>query len=203
MGFKSIKKILDKSFKYIQLDDAWSELLGEVEMNGIWIIYGEEKMGKTTVALRLAEALSVHHRVGYVQAEQGFDADFQNMLIRMNIKVDKRLKFTEYLSIEELDYLLYKKNQPEIIFLDNMTIYADELKYGKLRQLIADHPKKLFIIIAHMDKGDVYTATGKLAKRLAKRIIKVEGARAFVEGRGPGGHIDIIEDKAQLYWGTE
>ncbi|MFT4062559.1 MAG: hypothetical protein QM642_09420 [Edaphocola sp.] len=203
MRFNSIKNVLDKKYKILPLRGLWSEVLGEPEASGIWLIYGLEKMGKTTISLLLADELSEAKRTGYIMAEQGFDKDFQDVLNRLSIPFKKRnLRFAEYIPISELSDLLKKKNQPDILFMDNLTIYADELRNGGLRKLIKDHPNKLFIMLAHEEKGEPYTATAKLAKKLAKRILHVEGNTATVEGRGPGGTIVIDEDRAQLYHGT-
>lgn len=201
MRFKSLKAILDKEFEVMNLDGVWREVLGEPEPNGLWLIAGEEKMGKSTLGLMMAEAFSRHYVVGYVMAEQGFDKDFQDMIMRLGIGIHKNLKFMEYIPLEDLDYLIKKKNQPDIVFIDNLTVYVDELKNGKLLRLIKDNPKKLIIILAHKENGQVKYATGKLARRLAKRIIDVEGNMATVEGRGEGGRIIINKNKAELYHG--
>lgn len=204
MRFKTTQNILDKEFEIIHLDGILADTLGEPESNGIWLIYGAEKMGKTTFSLILANALSkVNKKVAYIMAEQGFDRDFQAVIKRLAISPkNKDLLFQEYVPLEDLDYTLRKKRAPDIIFLDNITVYVDELKYGKLRKLQKDHPNKLFIFLAHEENGLPYTSTAKLAKKLAKRIVHIEGNRAYVDGRGPGGMMNIDWERAQLYHGT-
>ena len=59
------------------------------------------------------------------------------------------------------------------------------------------------VLLAHMEKNEPYTATAKLAKKLAKIIIRVDGLTAFVSGRCPGGIITINEQTAQLYHGSK
>ncbi len=202
MGFRTLKNVLDKKFKTLELDGLYKELLGSPEPNGLWLIYGAEKMFKTTFCLILAKYLSSKLKTGYIMAEQGIDKDFQDVIKRLSIKPSASLKISGYISIEELNYLIKKKNQPDILILDNFTVYNDELRAGVLRKLILDNPKKLFIGVAHEEKGLPYTASAKLAKKLAKRIIHVEGAMATVEGRTAGGSFIIDEEKAQLYHGT-
>lgn len=204
MGFKTIKKVLDRKYDVLELGGVWGQVLGRPESNGLWLLYGPEKMGKTTIALMLADELRrIKKRVGYVMAEQGFDIDFNDLIVRLSIGIDSKLKVSEYMPIEELDHLMKKKNQIDVVFIDNITVYMDELKRGKLRKFISDNPKKLIIMLAHEEKGDVYTATGRLAKKLAKRIIRVDGNIATVEGRTDGGHIIINHDKAMLYHGSQ
>lgn len=203
MRFRNIKNVLDKKYDTLELEGIWKELLGQPEANGLWLISGYEKMGKTTFALIMAEMLGKNKKVGYVIAEQGFDKDFQELLIRLSIGFNKDLKFMEYIPIDELDYVLKKKNQPDIIFLDNLTVYVDELKGGRLLKFIKSNPRKLIILMAHKEKGEVKYATGKLAKRLAKRVIDVEGNIATVDGRTEGGSIIINKEKAELYHGSD
>lgn len=204
MRFKTIRNVLDKEFDTLKLDGIYEEVFGEPEANGLWLIYGSEKHGKTTFSLMLSNYLSNLKRTAYIMAEQGFDKDFQDALNRLSIGVDNNnLLFQEYIPIERLDKVLKKRKQPDIVFVDNITVYADELKGGVLRKLLLDNPGKLFVMIAHEDKGEPYTAVGKLAKKLAKRIIHIEGMRARVEGRSRGGTLLIDDEKAALYWGDE
>lgn len=203
MRFKTIKNVLDKSYDTLPLTGVYAETLGMPEANGLWLIYGAEKHGKTTVSLIMANMLSELRKTAYVQAEQGLDKDFQDTLKRLSISPKKgSLLFEGYVPITTIDQAAKKRNQPDIYFLDNSTVYAAELKGQTIQNLIRDNPNKLFILIAHEENGAPYPACAKQAKRLAKRIIRVEGNRATVEGRASGGHLIIDEEKAQLYWGT-
>lgn len=203
MRFKTIQNVLDKRYEILALEGIYEEVLGQPESNGLWLIYGAEKHGKSTFSLLLAQQLSKLKKTVYIMAEQGFDKDFQDVILRLGIGAhNKELLFDEYVPIIDVDKMLRKRKQPDIIFLDNATVYADELKNGVLRQMLKSHPSKLFVLIAHEDKGEPYTATAKLARKLAKRIVRVEGLTAQVEGRGPGGTIQIDEQKATIYWGS-
>lgn len=203
MRLKTANNVLEKTFTILPLQGVYAEVLGQPEASGLWLIYGADKHGKTTISLTLAAELGKYLKTAYIMAEQGFDLDFQQLLRRLAItQDDKSMLFSEYVPIEELDCLLKKRKQPDIIFLDNLTVYAEELKGGALRKLLISNPKKLFIALAHEENGMPYTATARLAKKLAKRIIHVEGNTATVEGRGPGGSIVVDENNAALYWGT-
>ncbi|MCZ2393386.1 MAG: hypothetical protein LC105_06000 [Chitinophagales bacterium] len=203
MRFKTIKNILEKEFDVLPLKGIYGEVFGQAEANGLWLIYGAEKHGKTTFSLLLANELAKYKKTAYIMAEQGFDKDFQDALSRLHISATAELLFQEYIPIEQLSKQLKKRKQPDILFIDNITIYNDELKNGMLRKLALAHPSKLFVFIAHEDKGEPYTATAKLARRLAKRIVRVEGMQASVEGRSKGGQLLIDENTASIYWGTD
>lgn len=202
MRLSNIRNVLNKKNEIMTLNDQLTPILGVPESNGIWLIFGNEKMGKTTLALLLADMLSKKQKTVYVTGEQGFDLDFQNVLKRLSLGDNRNLYFSEYVPITELDKSLKKKRSPDIVIIDNITIYVEELAYGRLRRLIADNPENLFIFLAHEDNGEPYTATAKMAKRLAKRIFHVEGNLATVTGRCPGGSIVIDAEKAQLYHGS-
>jgi chemotaxis methyl-accepting protein methylase len=121
---------------------------------------------------------------------------------KINLK-SKSLRFLEYTPIDELDERISKKRAEKIIIIDNITIYADELKNGVVRKLLRKHKDKLIIFIAHEERNEPYTATAKLVRKLAKIIIRVQGLACFVSGRCKGGVLMIDENKAMLYHGTQ
>lgn len=202
MKFTSLKNALKKKYKTTQLHGIWGELLEEFEPNGMWLIYGGEKMGKTTLSLSLAKAFTKIKRVLYVQAEQGLDKDYQKVLGRIFNANSKNILLSEYIEITELIEALKRQNQPDIIFIDNLTIYADELKMPLLKQLIETHPNKLFIFIAHESDNEPYTAIAKKIKKLAKRIIHIEGNAAYLDGRMEKKKVTIDVKEALIYHAT-
>lgn len=200
------KNVLAKKHdKFEHLKGAFRDTLGTPEKYGIWLIYGNEKNGKTWFSLMLAVHLSKFAKVLYISAEEGVSANFQDTIARINMDHNNRnLLYHDYLEIEEIQSILdRKKGRPTVIFFDNVTVYLDALKYGVVRELQLKYRDVLFIYIGHEDKGTVYTGTGKLIKRLAKIIFRVEGLRVSVSGRCPGGEIDIDTEKASMYYGQK
>jgi hypothetical protein len=198
----SVSNIYEKKFKTYPFTSHWQKAMDNPETNGCWLVYGAEKNGKTWFSIKLAEYLSTFERVLYVSAEEGLGRGFVDACKRARVEVtSRRLNFLEYLPLEELDEKLSSKKSAKIVFLDNCTIYADELKGGVLRQLLLKHSDKLFVLVAHEEKGEPYTAAAKMAKKLAKIICRVEGLTAHISGRCSGGKIIIDEHKAALYWG--
>jgi hypothetical protein len=197
----TVKNIYDKKHETFELSEPWSTVLGEIEKNGLWLIWGAEKNGKTWLALQLANYLSTIQQILYISAEEGVGHAFVESCKRAKIESkNKMLKMSEYLTIDELREKLDKRRSADIVFIDNITVYNDELKNGQMRKLLNDYSSKLFIFLAHEDRGEPYTATAKLARRLAKVIVHVRGLACTFAGRIPGGVLTINEEKAKLFY---
>ena len=199
----TVKSLLNKTFSTYQFDGIWEQVLGEQERGGIWVLYGNEKNGKTTLALLLAEYLTKFEKVNYISAEEGTGFTFQQNLVRAQIDFkNTKIRFFNYLTYEEIDGILSKRQSAGIMIIDNSTVYVDELKTAQLRKLKAKFPNVLFIIMAHMEKNEPTTAMARLAKKLCNVYLRVEGLKAFIGGRCPGGEITINDQTAMLYHGT-
>lgn len=199
----TIRNVLDKKHETIALGGEWGKAFGQPEFSGIWLIYGKDKNGKTWMSLKLSDVLSAFDRVLYVSAEEGIEYAFQQTLLRVGIGVDnKMLNVIEYEPISELIERLSKRRSPKVIFLDNLTIYSDELKGKALNELKQRFPDKLFVCVAHEERNEPFTAAAKMARKLAKIIIQVKGLTCYIQGRCPGGIMTIDESKSMLYWGT-
>lgn len=200
----SVRNIYDKKFSEFQFTGHWQNAFGNPETNGIWLIWGIEKNGKTWFALLLANYLSLFKKVLYISAEEGVNKDFVAACKRAKLS-DKntQLKFNEYMSMEDLKVKLKSRKSADIVFIDNCTCYTDEFKPSEVQKLIREFPGKLFIFLAHEEKKEPYTAIAKQCKKIAKAIMHVKGLAAHVSGRVPGGVISVDETKAQLYWGVK
>lgn len=200
----SVKNVYSKIARKMPFTGIWEQVFDQPEYGGAWIIYGPEKNGKTLFALMLANYLSTIEKTLYISAEEGMQDSFKKAMFRAGISPENQtLKFTDYLPIEELKERLGKRKSERIIFIDNITVYKDELKDRVLWNLIKEYPHITFIFLAHEEKGEPYTATAKACRRYAKVIIQVQGLTALVSGRvnGKGGRIVIDEEKAALRFG--
>lgn len=185
-----------------EFEGIWEEVMGKPERNGAWLIWGPEKNGKTWCALKLSDYLSQFDRTLYISAEEGINKGFKEAIIRARIgNLNNSIGFVEYEPLVDLYERLKCRKAPRIVLIDNITVYSDELKNGAFRRLLLDFPNVLFIFLAHEDRGEPYTATAKLCKRLAKIIVHVEGLACDVSGRCPGGRLVIDEERASLYHG--
>ena len=200
----TLKNLHDKKFKVFPFEGIWADVMGQPELTGAWLIYGAEKNGKTWFSLKLAEYLSSFAKTLYVSAEEGTGKTFVDACKRAKLDARNRnLQFLEYTLLVDLNEKIAKRKSAKIIFIDNITIYSDELKNGGLRDMLKQHTDKLLVFVAHEDRKEPYTATAKLCRRLAKVIVRVQGLMCFVSGRCPGGTLMIDEDRARLFHGTE
>lgn len=193
---------LQQRLKRYDLDGVIGDAIGNVEQNGMWLVYGSEKQGKTWFSLKLADYFTRFAKTMYVSDEQGFDDAFIESAKRVNIDVNNtKLLFETEINIDELEEILSKQRAPRVIFIDNVTTYTDELKGGRFKKLVKDHPNQLFIFIAHEENGKPHLATAKAIQRLSKIIVHVQGLACHVSGRCKGGVLMIDENKARLFHG--
>jgi adenosyl cobinamide kinase/adenosyl cobinamide phosphate guanylyltransferase len=198
----TVRNIYDKKHKTFAFDGVWHDVLGNMATRGIILIYGREKNGKTWFALQLANMLSQYERVLYISAEEGVEKEFAESMRRAGIETGNRsIGFDEYVPLDELDERLQKRKSQRVVVVDNLTIYNDEFKNGNFRKFVKTHEDKLLIFIAHEERGEPYTSSAKIASKLAKAIVRVQGLACFVGGRVPGGRLMIDERTARLYHG--
>ncbi|SDE08420.1 hypothetical protein [Riemerella columbipharyngis] len=198
----SVKQAYAKRFSKFEFSEEWQELMGNPEKNGGWIIQGKEKQGKTTFALILAEYLSHFEKVLYISAEEGISDNIIATMKRVGIsEKNKSIKLHEYESFEDLQKRLEKRKCERIIFIDNFAVYRDEMTKTAVQKLLRDHPAKLFVFLSHEERNLPDTAVGRFWRKLSKIIVRVEGLKATITGRCPGGEYIINEEKAMMYHG--
>ena len=186
-----------------ELDGVWLDTMGRPEKNGAWLIWGSEKNGKTWLTLLLSDMLCRHEKLFYMSAEEGTGSAFIDSLKRANINSkNNMMHLMPYESLTDLYSRLKARRAPRIVVIDNLTVYAKELRGGALEKLLRDFPSVLFIFLAHEEKGEPYTAAAKLLRKLAKLIFYVEGLACTVGGRCPGGQLIIDPERAALYHGN-
>lgn len=205
MRAMSIKNLYDKTHNTFAFDGEYLQVFGTPEQNGVWLVYGAEKNGKTWAALLLANYLSKFNHVLYISAEQGTGKDFVEAVKRAGIShSNKKLYFVD--GKEDLPKILAskcgKRHKTKIVLIDNITFYHRDLKNAQLQKYEKQYPDVLFIYLAHEEQNKPYGATAQMCKRLAKIIIRVQGLQAQVSGRCPGGVFNIDNTQAQLYWGV-
>lgn len=198
------KNIYDKKQETFEFDGVWQETFGNPETNGAWLVWGPEKNGKTWITLMLTNYLSGFARTAYMSAEEGFGKDFKDCMKRAGIThSNKNLQFLEYETREEVEERLSSRKGPKILVIDNITVWADELRNGGLKRMLQKYPNVLFIFMAHEERGQPYLAVAKLCSKLAKIKIQVKGIACTVSGRCPGGSLVGNEERATLYHGQE
>lgn len=203
---KTTKNLFDrKPSKIVAVaDPALREAVGEAERTSCWFIYGPEKNGKTTFALKLAQDLAKAESVGYISAEEGLDKSFTDACRRAGINAEDKILWNEYMSLDEMIAYCRKPRSPRIIFIDNLTIYQDEITPKELKKRLIDAlPGRLLVLIGHEERNLPYPAVARMSSKMAKVIFHIRGLRASIVSRfGPGGEIDIDEERSELYWGS-
>lgn len=200
----TVSNLYSKKHKTYEFDGIFKEVFGNPSITGIWIIYGKDKNGKTWGTLMLVDYLSRFAKVWYISAEEGMDMEFQAAAKRAKIDPNNRnIHFNEYTSIEDIKTRLKARKAPKIVVIDNLSMYKGELTSDGVKQLKLEFPKTHFIMVAHEERGEPYTAAAVMAKKLAKVIIRVQGLALLVGGRVPGGNLVVNEEKAVLYHGTD
>lgn len=196
----SVKQAYAKKFKTFDFDGIWKEVMNNPETTGGWIIYGDEKQGKSTFALMLGNYLSKFGKVLYISAEEGASQHFIGTMQRMGIKdTNKSFKLVEYQEWNELEERLKKRQCQKIIIIDNITVYRDEITKADLKKLLKEHTDKLIIFVSHEERKEPDTAQGKFWKKMSKIIVRVLAQNAEVSGRCTGGNLVIDEERAMLY----
>lgn len=172
----AVKQFLQKTFKVLGLAGYWLEVLGNLPVAFIAIIYGNSGNGKTEFCMQLAKILAAFDKVAWLSYEQGHGMDLQ-LAVERNKMDEVSGKFViidplegideAALSInpgktiyEALDKYMSKPKSPRFIFIDSLdytqiTIdqyFALKRKHGK---------KKTLIFISHAEGKYPATKTGR------------------------------------------
>lgn len=199
----SVKQAFSIVFKLFEFTGLWLQAFGKPETTGFWYLGGGEKNGKSTFAMMLAKYLTNFGKVLYVSAEEGISQQVVHAMKFAGLSdTEKNFHIINYEPWEELKKRLQSRKCAKIIFIDNSTIYRDEITKKMVSELLQKQSNKLIIMICHEEKGQPDNALATHWRKLAKIIIQAEGLKAIVSGRCPGGTLMINVEKANLYWGT-
>lgn len=201
----STQNIFDKKYKHVLefQNPLFERAFGPVQRKGMLLIYGPEKNGKTWLALQLAKDLAATEKVAYISAEEGADMSFKLAIKRAGITTGTKIAWEEYIPIETIVEKYSKPRTADVIFIDNLSVYNDEITSRNIKRFVDQFPNKLFIPIAHFDRGVPQPASARQAKKFARAYVEVKGATAFVVSRfaPQGGVISINDDLSEMYWG--
>jgi hypothetical protein len=197
----SVKNVITKKFKVLEFDGDWKESLGCPEQSGSWMIYGDVKNGKTTLAMQIGKYLTKFGRVAYNSVEEGVSLSIKMAMERTGmIEVSRRMILLDKEEIKDLKDRLKKHRSPEFVIIDS--IQFAEVLFSEYKELKSMFPNKIFIYISHVERN---IPSGGVAKRIwrdANVTIRVEGFKGFTISRfGGGKEIIIDKKKADEYWG--
>lgn len=187
----------------LPFEDEWLDAIGEPEITGSWIIWGNSANGKTRFALQLAKYLCKFCRVAYNSLEEGLSLSMQRAIAEVGMSDAKRnFVLLDKESIADLKVRLKKQRSPKVIIIDSLQYTG--LTYADYKDLRDSFRNKLFIFISHADGAEPKGNVGKAVKYDAFVKIKVEGYKAFPQSRyGGGREFTIWQLGANQYWGTQ
>jgi predicted ATP-dependent serine protease len=152
----------------------------------------------------LVKYLANFGKVVYDSLEEGFSKSMKDAFIAVGMEgVKNRVLLLDQEPIEHLVIRLNKRESPKIVVIDSWQFAG--MNYQQYVKLINQFRNKLFIIISHAEGKN---PEGRVAKRIRYDSfvkIRVEGYRAFAEGRYGGNRkpYTIWDKGAYDYWGDD
>lgn len=198
----SVRDVLTKKFKGVELGDGFRDVIGTLELKGSWCIWGQSGSGKTTFLMMLCKAFSdAGMDVLYNSLEEGLSMSIQRAYQRTGIKTDDKVRLISE-GVPELTERLNKAKAPKVVIIDSLR-YA-QLDWQSYRKFCKDTENTLKIWVTHA-KGKEPNGEFAQAVRYDSNVkIYTEGHRAFITSRYSQtgeGTFDIWSEKAIVYWG--
>ena len=178
----SPKEIAKKTYKTLPWGGRWEESFGLPEERATWFISGASASGKSSFVMQLAYELTHYGQVLYLSYEEGVNQSFQERMLRFEL--DKKQGWFRVVTndtLEDLTERLKKRHSAKFIIVDSFQMAY--WSYPETEALVKMFPKKSFIFISQVEKGQ---PTGKPARRLlylADVKVRVQGFRAYCQGR--------------------
>ena len=99
----SVYQVLNEKRATAQFSGSWLQTIGNPELAGSWIIWGQSSNGKTTFCMMLAKYLCGFDRVLYNSLEEGAGRTIQIALARADMQqVARKFTLLDGESIEDL-----------------------------------------------------------------------------------------------------
>lgn len=195
----SVAQLLRQKKEYFEFDGKWFDAFERPETRGAWLIWGGSGSGKTTFMLQLAKYLSGFKRVLYNSLEEGDSLSFQNAIRRVDLEGMKVQFVCE--PIDEMAERLKKRKSPDVVIIDTIQ-YCNMNQKEYIRILRPLMRSKLIVFNSHEVASQPDGRTAIVVKRDAMLKVRVEGFRAFSQGRFKGSdeYFTIVESEADKYW---
>lgn len=191
----SMSQLYNKNRKVLEFSGAWLKFMGQPEMKGSWIIWGESGNGKTSFSIQLAKYLTKFGKVLYNSREEGDSKSLELTCRREQMEVVARRFHITSDNKEELKIRLEQKRSADIIFIDSYQYMA--LSYKEYKELKESFPNKLFVFLSHAEGKHPEGRAAKKVKYDANVKIHVDSYVASCVSRYGGGEPYIIwEEKA-------
>lgn len=152
--------------------------------------------------MQLAKYLTNFGNVLYNTHEEQISMSLQNAMYDYDMEeVEDSFLVVPGESVDDLINRLSRRKSPNIIFIDSVQ-HAEWTK-RQYKLLKTRFPNKLFIYISHARGKNPKGEVAQFIRYDADLKIRVEGFRAFVQGRlnkDEGQFFDIYPKKSAIYW---
>lgn len=189
----------------IPFTGAWEEAFGRPEWVGVWIVWGNSGDGKTSFLMQLCKELSKWKKVAYNSLEQKSSGTMQDTFRECNMQQCKRGRFHLIAgeNMTQTSERLLKRKSPDVLVIDSFQY--TQMSYKDYIDFKEKHPNKLIIFVSHADGTQPDGRAAKKVKYDAELKIRVEGFRAFSQGRTKGsrGYFTVWEEGAKEYGWTD
>lgn len=187
----STRDLLNRKFNVLDFQGKWQKVVGQPEVKGSWLIWGNSTNGKTRFALQLAKYLANFGKVVYDSLEEGASKSMQDAIRDVNmLEAGSNFNLLDVEHIDELKERLRRDKKIKFVFIDSLQFSG--LNYGDYKELRNEFSKKIFIIISHADGKEPAGITAKAIRYDAFVKIRIEGYKAFPQSRYGGGDIYTI-----------
>lgn len=181
----SPKDILNKTYKTLPWDGEWAKAFGLPAENETWFISGASASGKSSFVMQLAKKLCEYGTVLYESYEEGVGKSFQDRLKRHGMQdMQGRFRVAMDDGVVEVIRRLKKRKSAKFIIIDSFQESGWDISGTK--ELISAFPKKCFIFVSQIAKGQPLGKPAVRLKYLAGVKISVSGYRAYCQGRAIG-----------------
>lgn len=182
----NIRQLLTMRFPRIPLEGRWRELLGQPQLKGSVLIWGDSAQGKTSFALQFAKELSKYEPVLYDSLEEGISESIRAACVREGmIEAGNRVLLLDNEPIDELTERLAKPKSRNVVVIDSLQYTG--MTFESYKELLEQFPKKLFVFISHADGKEPAGRIASQVKFNANIKIRVSGFTAYAISRYGGG----------------
>lgn len=203
MGLKralSVSDVLNYKANVLPFDGKFEAAIGQPELTGTWIIWGNSVNGKTRFAIQLAKYIAGFCRVAYDSLEEGLSESLKKAIREEGMAdVARRFILLDKEPVSDLAERLRKRRSPDVVFIDSLQYTG--MSYRDYKTLRDEFRNKLFVFVSHADGRDPQGSVAKSVRYDAFVKIYIEGYKAFAQSRYGGGNEYVIWDKgAEDYW---
>lgn len=180
--------------RVLVFEGAWHDAIGNPELTGSWLIWGNSANGKTRFALQLAKYLAHHKKVIYNSVEEGLSLSMQKAIADTGMHdVRRNFLLLDKEPISDLKVRLRKQRSADIVIIDSLQYTG--LNYDTYKNLRDEFRNKMFIFISHAEGREPKGQVAKSVRYDAFVKIYVEGYKAMPQSRYGGGADFVIWQK--------